>query len=172
MAEEAIKAGGVEITVGEKTTGEKAVEAIPIYGNFAKATEALGKTGETGGVSALSSEGSALINGLVEAGQGLAMDPLGWLVGQGLNFLISVVQPLEDAIHFVSGDGPALQQAGVFPRDVDATERYLRRIGRQRAEQILSLLLQADSGLKGGSRLSERLQLELLLLRLSGAVAP
>ncbi|NGY59514.1 hypothetical protein G7043_11315 [Lentzea sp. NEAU-D13] len=112
MAEEAIKAGGVEITVGEKTTGEKAVEAIPIYGNFAKATEALGKTGETGGVSALSSEGSALINGLVEAGQGLAMDPLGWLVGQGLNFLISVVQPLEDAIHFVSGDGPALQQAG------------------------------------------------------------
>jgi DNA polymerase-3 subunit delta len=38
----------------------------------------------------------------------------------------------------------ALQQAGVFPRDVDATERYLRRIGRQRAEQIPALLLQAD----------------------------
>lgn len=112
MAEESITAGGVEIKVGEKSTGEKALEAIPIVGNFVKAKEALGDADETGGASALSSEGSALINGLVEAGQGLAMDPLGWLVGQGLNFLISVVQPLEDAIHFVSGDGPALQQAG------------------------------------------------------------
>jgi DNA polymerase-3 subunit delta len=65
----------------------------------------------------------------------------------------------------------ALQQAGVFPRDVDAAERYLRRIGRQRAERIIALLLQADSGLKGGSRLPERLQLEQLLLRLCGSVA-
>ena len=65
----------------------------------------------------------------------------------------------------------ALQQAGVFPRDVESTERYLRRIGRQRAEQILALLLQADSGLKGGSRLPERLQLEQLLLRLCGSVS-
>ncbi|MEV6244226.1 hypothetical protein [Lentzea sp. NPDC051838] len=112
MAEEEISAGGVDIKVGEKTTGEKAVEAIPIYGNFVKAKDAMGDAGQTGGASALSSEGSALISGLTEAGQGLAMDPLGWLVGQGLNFLISVVQPLEDAIHFVSGDGPALQQAG------------------------------------------------------------
>ena len=99
MAEEEISAGGVDIKVGEKTTGEKAVEAIPIYGNFVKAKEAMGDSGETGGASALSSEGSALISGLTEAGQGLVMDPLGWLVGQGLNFLISVVQPLEDAIH-------------------------------------------------------------------------
>jgi DNA polymerase-3 subunit delta len=64
----------------------------------------------------------------------------------------------------------ALQQAGVFPRDIDSTERYLRRIGRQRAEYIVALLLQADNGLKGGSRLSERLQLEQLLLRLCGCV--
>ena len=65
----------------------------------------------------------------------------------------------------------ALTQAGVFPRDVDAAERYLRRIGRQRAEQIMALLLHSDSGVKGGSRLSERLQLELLVLRLCGSVA-
>lgn len=65
----------------------------------------------------------------------------------------------------------ALQQAGVFPRDVDSTERYLRRIGRARAEQILTLMLQADSSLKGGSRLPERLQLEQLLLRLCGSVS-
>ncbi|KAA9162994.1 hypothetical protein FPZ12_010440 [Amycolatopsis acidicola] len=41
----------------------------------------------------------------------IATDPIGWLVGQGLNFLMSVVQPLQDAIHFVSGDGPALSKA-------------------------------------------------------------
>ncbi|MBE1498989.1 hypothetical protein H4696_006089 [Amycolatopsis lexingtonensis] len=41
----------------------------------------------------------------------IATDPLGWLVGQGLNFLISAVQPIQDAIHFVSGDGPALATA-------------------------------------------------------------
>lgn len=62
----------------------------------------------------------------------------------------------------------ALQQAGVFPRDLDAAEKYLRRIGRPKAERILPLLVSADSGLKGGSRVSERLQLEQLLLHLAG----
>lgn len=62
----------------------------------------------------------------------------------------------------------ALQQAGVFPRDIDASEGYLRRIGRPRAERILSWLVEADGGLKGGSRVAERLQLEQLVLKLSG----
>jgi DNA polymerase-3 subunit delta len=65
----------------------------------------------------------------------------------------------------------ALQQAGVFPRDIDASERYLRRLGRQRAEFLRSRLLEADRGLKGGSRVAEQLQLELLLLEFSGANA-
>jgi DNA polymerase III subunit delta len=64
----------------------------------------------------------------------------------------------------------ALQQAGVFPQQIDATERYLRRIGRPRAERIRVRLLEADRGLKGGSRVGEQLQLELLLLQLSGAL--
>lgn len=62
----------------------------------------------------------------------------------------------------------ALQHAGVFPRDIDGADRYLRRVGRPRAELIRAHLLQADRGLKGGSRVSERLQLELLLLALAG----
>jgi hypothetical protein len=41
----------------------------------------------------------------------IASDPLGWLVGQGLDFLYSVVTPLQDALRFVSGDGPALEMA-------------------------------------------------------------
>jgi hypothetical protein len=105
--------GKVEITVGEKTTGQKMAEASPFYGSYLKTSEALGKATENGGadVTSLASEGVAFLGSIGSAATGFAQDPLGWLVGQGLNFLISVVQPLEDAIHMVSGDGPALQQA-------------------------------------------------------------
>ncbi len=64
----------------------------------------------------------------------------------------------------------ALRKAGVFrPSDVDAANRYLRRVGRERAESFYRELLNVDSGLKGGSRLPERVQLEQLLVTLSGA---
>lgn len=66
----------------------------------------------------------------------------------------------------------ALKEAGVFFRDWDATESYLRRLGRARAERILGWLLETDLGLKGSSRLPERFQLEQLLIRLSGVTAP
>lgn len=62
----------------------------------------------------------------------------------------------------------ALEQAGVFPRDVSESVAYLRRIGRPRAEQLHQRLLTADSNLKGSSRLPYRLQLEHLLVGLSG----
>ena len=114
MAEEKTKAGGVEITTGEKDTGQKMAEAVPFYGNYLKTKDAVGKfsDGADGSeVSNLASEGTALLGAVGTSAYGIATDPIGWLVGQGLNFLISVVQPLEDAIHFVSGDGPALSQA-------------------------------------------------------------
>jgi DNA polymerase-3 subunit delta len=62
----------------------------------------------------------------------------------------------------------ALKQAGAFPHEVDPASAYLRRIGRPRAEQISNWLLTADTSLKGGSRISERAQLELLLVQLAG----
>ncbi|MEV0676360.1 hypothetical protein AB0I60_07520 [Actinosynnema sp. NPDC050436] len=113
MAEVKTTAGGVEITVGEKDTGQKVAEAVPFYGNYLKTKDALGKAQKDGGaeVTGLASEATGLIGALGTSAYGIATDPIGWLVGQGLNFLISVVQPLEDAIHFVSGDGPALSQA-------------------------------------------------------------
>jgi DNA polymerase-3 subunit delta len=64
----------------------------------------------------------------------------------------------------------ALQNAGVFPRDADAVERYLRRVGRPRAERIVSQLVSIDRGLKGASRVPERAQLETLVLWLAGTV--
>ena len=62
----------------------------------------------------------------------------------------------------------ALRAAGVFPRDIDSSERYLKRLGRRRADQLFTRLADADRDLKGGSRLPDRLQLEQLLLWLSG----
>lgn len=114
MAEKKSEGGGVQITLGEKDTSQKVAEATPFYGAYLKTKEAAGKLsdGADGSeIAGLASEGTALIGSIGTSAYGIATDPLGWLVGQGLNFLISVVQPLEDAIHFVSGDGPALQQA-------------------------------------------------------------
>ncbi len=65
---------------------------------------------------------------------------------------------------------PAMQSAGVFPGELDAGERYLRRIGRSRADRMYARLAEADRHLKGGSRLPETLQLEQLLLWLAGRV--
>lgn len=64
----------------------------------------------------------------------------------------------------------ALKAAGVFPRDVDRAGRYLRRVGRPSAEKLYSRLLTADGNLKGNSRMPERVQLETLLVELSGNV--
>lgn len=62
----------------------------------------------------------------------------------------------------------ALKVAGVFPRDIDSSDRYLRRLTRQRADKISLWLLQTDLNLKGNSRLAPRLELEQLLFLLSG----
>ncbi|WIV58794.1 hypothetical protein [Amycolatopsis nalaikhensis] len=61
----------------------------------------------------------------------IATDPLGWLVGQGLNFLISAVQPIQDAIHFVSGDGPAL---GIAADNFSAIATGLDQLAKNFAE--------------------------------------
>ncbi|MCP2253032.1 hypothetical protein LY13_001776 [Prauserella aidingensis] len=39
------------------------------------------------------------------------LDPVGWLVGHGLDFLLNLITPLQDALHMVTGDGPALEKA-------------------------------------------------------------
>lgn len=67
----------------------------------------------------------------------------------------------------------ALEQAGVFKSEIPASVNYLQRIGRSHAARILDYLLEADQGLKGGSRLSEAMQLEWLIFKLAGVdIAP
>ncbi|GAA1244021.1 hypothetical protein GCM10009676_32160 [Prauserella halophila] len=114
MAEEKTEAGGVEITTGDKSLGKTALESAPFLGGAVKTFDAGSKLtdgatpSEIGG---LLSEGTNFISSCRGTAGEIAMDPIGWLVGQGLDFLISVCQPIQDAIHVVSGDGPALQQA-------------------------------------------------------------
>lgn len=56
---------------------------------------------------AISEANSFVTDGLSTLGE-IVMDPLGWLISNGLEFLISWIQPLEDALELVTGDPEAL----------------------------------------------------------------
>lgn len=91
------------------------------------------------------------------------------LIG-GITF---VFRKYADAVLHAKGNtsvSAALKAAGVFPRDLGPAEQYLRRIGRQHAEKIFSILLTADTNLKGGSSIPGRLQMEQLVMQLAGQV--
>ena len=62
----------------------------------------------------------------------------------------------------------ALRSAGVFPAAIGPSERYLKRIGFEKASRIFQLLIEADANMKGGSRVAPRLQLEALFVNLAG----
>ena len=64
----------------------------------------------------------------------------------------------------------ALRAAGVMPFAVSEFEKYLRRIGFERASRILQWLVEADHEMKGGSRVDSRILLERLFIRLAGDV--
>ncbi|WP_166820286.1 DNA polymerase III subunit delta [Thalassoroseus pseudoceratinae] len=68
--------------------------------------------------------------------------------------------------------GSALQSAGIWRNQIADAERYLRRIGRPRAEKIQTWLLQTRDRLAGGAGninpTQARIELEQLLIRLAG----
>jgi DNA polymerase-3 subunit delta len=64
----------------------------------------------------------------------------------------------------------ALERAGVFSNAIGPSEQYLKRLGFERASRMLSLLMEADSEIKGGSRTDPQLLLERLFVRLAGEV--
>lgn len=75
----------------------------------------VGTTGELAGtmLEAARVAGDAVAfvqDGMSVAGQ-IVQNPTGWLTSVGLDFLLSVVSPLDDAVQLVSGDGAALRQA-------------------------------------------------------------
>jgi DNA polymerase III subunit delta len=62
----------------------------------------------------------------------------------------------------------AVRTAGVFPKDQAASAAYLKRIGSRAASRFFEHLVEADASLRGRGRLSERIVLERLLVRLAG----
>lgn len=183
MVEQKIPAGGIDITVGEKALGKKMLEAAPFVGGYLKTREAAGKfsDGVDGSeVTGLASEGAALLGSLGTSAYGIATDPIGFMVGQGLNFLIAVVQPLEDLIHMASGDGPALQQAaenfnniakgvadmrGKFDQDLQSA---VQTWGGQTAEVAATKLGEFANGIDGvagqAGELASMLQMSSMIM--------
>lgn len=118
----------------------------------------------------------AMINGVRDGHLNHALTELDKLLTAGeapqklLGGISFVYRKLTNAVR-LSGPGrplsAALKKAGVFPKEVSASETYLRKIGRQRAELIPELLLRTDLGMKGESSLPPRLLIEKLLVELS-----
>ncbi|MFD9895718.1 WXG100 family type VII secretion target [Amycolatopsis sp. NPDC059027] len=91
------------------------------------------------GLTTIATDTTGFIQSSSQAIVDIATDPLGWLIGQGLNFLISAVQPIQDAIHFVSGDGPAL---GIAAENFGAIAKGLQDLAKNFAEVAESSLAQ------------------------------
>lgn len=68
--------------------------------------------------------------------------------------------------------GMALDELQVPPFARQGVEQQLRHLGRERIERLYDWLLQLDLGMKGGSALSPRLQLERFVIQLTRPKAP
>jgi DNA polymerase-3 subunit delta len=88
----------------------------------------------------------------------------------GINFVFRKFAEATQLVYQGQQLSPALSEAKIFPRDIDPAIKYLKRLGREKASQIQKLLHDADLNFKGGSALPDHLQVELLLLDLSGVL--
>ncbi|MCB9953258.1 MAG: DNA polymerase III subunit delta [Planctomycetaceae bacterium] len=97
----------------------------------------------------------------------VAGEPAPKILG-GMNFVFRKIAKATEISRSGTNLRKALQDAGMKQWEMQPVESYLKRIQRPRAERILERLAEADFGLKGGSRLPERLQMEQLILWLMG----
>ncbi|SFQ63219.1 hypothetical protein SAMN05421810_11148 [Amycolatopsis arida] len=138
-----------DIQLKEKQSyGDKVVESIPLAGSavktFTSASDALSDGSVSfGEVRGLAADGGSFIQSCTDAAQGIATDPVGWLVSQGLDFLLAVVQPLQDLIHMVSGDGPALAEAAESFNNIGSG---LQEFGQKFGEDAVAALAEWEGG--------------------------
>ncbi|PPK60746.1 hypothetical protein V5P93_002253 [Actinokineospora auranticolor] len=101
---------------------DRAAEKTPVVGNVWKAGKSIAEhaqqltsADDLGDLAAasgqLAADGAKFVSGAAVDVTFFAMDPIGWLVSHGLDMLLELVQPLQDALHQVSGDGPAIGHA-------------------------------------------------------------
>lgn len=107
---------GITVKGYEPVTGDKVAAALPLpLGSGVKTFQDIASTTSDGslsgsGIGTLASDGAGFVSSCMDVA-GIASDPIGWLVGQGLIFLMTVVQLLQDLVHLVTGDGPRLANA-------------------------------------------------------------
>ena len=101
---------------------DRAAEKTPVVGTVYKAgksiaehAQELGRAEDFGDLASasgkLAADGAKFVGSAAADVTFFAMDPIGWLVSHGLDMLLELVQPLQDALHQVSGDGPAIGHA-------------------------------------------------------------
>lgn len=115
-------ADGVQVKPHDESFGknvENAVKKTPVIGKgYSTVSDAFTKFGGaqtadefvTAGAQ-LVTDGAGFVAGATADLAGFVLDPVGWLVSNGLNMLIELIQPLQDALHMVTGDGPSLNSA-------------------------------------------------------------
>lgn len=122
MTEHKSVADSVQVKPHDESLGanaERAFKKTPILGKgYATIADNVAKFGsaQDGGdiamaAGSLVTDGAGFVAACVADVAGFVLDPVGWLVSNGLNFLIELIQPLQDALHAVTGDGPALSDA-------------------------------------------------------------
>ncbi|MEY7972081.1 hypothetical protein AB8O38_08775 [Saccharomonospora xinjiangensis] len=102
--------GDIEIKE-EPTYGEEVIEAIPLSSPVTEAVKAVSDGFSTGDVETLFGSGADFISSCADMAGEFLLDPIGTLVGQGLEFLLAICQPLQDLIQLVTGDGGSLERA-------------------------------------------------------------
>lgn len=98
---------------------DRAAGMVPVAGEAYKSIKSTAQAiGDVDGIGDLddaakqmAGSGASFIGGAYADAAMFTMDPIGYLVGAGLNMLLELVQPLQDALHYVSGDGPSLSAA-------------------------------------------------------------
>ncbi len=128
------------------------------------------------------SRGADVFKILDAVGEGkpqVALDILGRLFDEGeepvkilggLGFQIRRLSTVGRLLALGQSLGPAMSAAGVpqnWAAVRDSTERQVKHLGRNRLLQLSDWLVEIDLGLKGGSPLPPRLQLERLIVRLA-----
>ncbi|HEY3709403.1 MAG TPA: hypothetical protein VGL64_08515, partial [Amycolatopsis sp.] len=125
MTEKKSIADTLNVSAYDESTGanvDRGLSAAPVVGTLYDSGKSIAghaqQAAQADNPGELASAGAALVGdgaSFVGAAAGdmvtFAMDPIGWLVSHGLNMLLELVQPLQDALHQVTGDGPAIGHA-------------------------------------------------------------
>ncbi|KHF45098.1 hypothetical protein [Saccharomonospora viridis] len=146
----------------EQSYGEKVMQAIPHQGLFSEAKGLFEQTFNAASDGDLSHDeifnlavsGQDFISSCSGVASGIMQDPIGSMLTGGLEFLISICQPLQDLVHMVSGDGPALENAATnFAAIGEGIEEFSSYFAQEAVEALVEW--EGESAQAAAQRLAE-----------------